>query len=152
MNQKPVDPYELVGEPPAGDANREGFTSDHQPSDQTGDERETVNRESHANAAGPEGLAGDMGLSSERTDGFEGVEGTGSAASAQGSTDGETPTTRVEATKGPEPADHPPDDDEAPDKPDETSPATHVDRTVGEVQPDPVAHKHEFDPGRNPGH
>ncbi len=29
---------------------------------------------------------------------------------------------------------------------------THVDRTVGEVQPDPVAHKHEFDPDRNPGH
>jgi hypothetical protein len=27
-----------------------------------------------------------------------------------------------------------------------------VDRTVGEVQPDEVEHKHPFDPDRNPGH
>ena len=39
-----------------------------------------------------------------------------------------------------------------PDKPDETSPVTNVDRTVGEVQPDPVENKHEFDPDRNPRH
>jgi hypothetical protein len=113
----------------------------------SGDEHETVNRESHPNAGGPEGLAGDLGLSSERTGGFEGVEGTGSSASAQGHTDGV-----AAATSDADPADHPVDADEAPDKPDETSPATHVDRTVGEVQPDPVAHEHEFDPSRNPGH
>ena len=59
------------------------------------------------------------------TDGFEGVEGTGSSASAQGHTDGEAePVTEGAA----------PDD------------------TVGEVRPDPVARKHEFDPDRNPGH
>ncbi len=102
------------------------------------DEHETVNRESHPNAAGPDGLSGDMGLSSERSDGYEGIEGTGSAASAQGRTDGESPTTRVESTKDPEPADHPVDADEAPEKDDETSPVTGIDKTVGEVQPDPV--------------
>ncbi len=116
------------------------------------DDHETVNRESHPNAGGPEGLAGDMGLSSERTGGFEGVEGTGSAASAQGRTDGESPTTRVQTTTDDEPADHPTDSDEAPDKPDETSPVTHIERTVGEVQPDPVRNPHTFDPSRNPGH
>jgi hypothetical protein len=105
--------------------------------------QQTLNRESHPNAGGPEGLAGDLGLSSERTDGFEGVEGTGSLASTQGHTEGESPTTRVDL---PEP------DEEAVDKPDDTSPASGVDRTVGEVQPDEVADKHPFDPDRNPGH
>ena len=100
------------------------------------------NRESQPNASRPQGLTGDMGLSSERADDFEGVEGTGSAASAQGSTEGEAPAM----------PDAPDTDDEVHDKPDETSPVTDVDRTVGEVQPDPVSRKHEFDPGRNPGH
>ena len=114
------------------------------------DKHETVNRESHPNAGGPEGLAGDMGLSSERTDGFEGVEGTGSPASAQGRTDGESAPITAGSPRGRR---RPPGDaTDDPDKPDETSRATHVDRTVGEVQPDPVANKHEFDPDRNPGH
>jgi hypothetical protein len=104
---------------------------------------ETVNRESHPNAGGPEGLAGGMGLSSERTGPFEGIEGTGTVGSAKGNTDGEMPTTRATASL---------DDSEVPDKPDASSPVTEVDRTVGEVQPDPVANKHEFDPDRNPGH
>ena len=105
-------------------------------------EEVSPNRESQPNASGPEGLSGDMGISSERTGGFEGVEGTGSAASTQGSTDGEAP-----------PLPDPPDaDEELPDKPDHTSPVTHVDRTVGEVQPDEVRRKHEFDPGSHPGH
>ena len=86
-------------------------------------EHETVNRESHPNAGGPRGLEGDLGLSSERTDGFEGVEDTGTAASAQGRTDGETPT-KVDLER--EPAD--------------------------DVRPDEVQHKHRFDPDRNPGH
>jgi hypothetical protein len=94
----------------------------------SGDEHETVNRESHPNAGGPQGLAGDMGLSSERTEGFEGVEGTGSSASAQGHTDGEAAPVTAGETPDADPAD------------------------AGEVRPDPVAHKHEFDPSRNPGH
>jgi hypothetical protein len=122
------------------------------PGEQQGDhvEGETVNRESHPNAAGPDGLSGDLGVSSERSDGYQGIEGTGSPASTQGRTDGETPTTRVESTKEPEQADHPADADEAPDKDDQTSPVTGVDRTVGEVQPDPVRNRQDFDPGRNP--
>ena len=95
------------------------------------------------------GLEGDMGVSSERTDGFEGVEGTGTAASAQGRTDGESPTDPP-AARDDDNDDR--EDDGAADKPDQTSPATNVDRTVGEVQPDEVAHKHSFDPDRNPGH
>ena len=113
-----------------------------------GESHETVNRESHPNAAGPEGLAGDMGVSSERHGPFDGIEGTGSQASAQLTTDGETVTVD-------------PHDDDASldhsidlDKPDETSLATNVDRTVGEVQPDPIPEsgKHDFDPSRNPRH
>ena len=128
MTENAPDPAEFVGEGPAGDANPADFMSNDQsvgttstgrhvrdtdvtrrssePGDEQ-DEHETVNRESHPNAAGPDGLSGDMGLSSERSGGYEGIEGTGSAASAQGRTDGESPTTRVEKTKDPEPADHP---------------------------------------------
>lgn len=110
---------------------------------QPGAGHETVNRESHPNASGPEGLAGEMGLSSERRV-FDGIEGTGSQESAQGTTDGESPTTRVVH------ADVAGSED--PDKPDETSILSGVDKTVGEVQPDPVVNKHEFDPSRNPRH
>ena len=39
------------------------------------------------NAESEEGLAGELGLSSERTD-FEGIEGTGTLASSQGRTHG----------------------------------------------------------------
>lgn len=120
------------------------------PGDVRGDEdsnpptHESVNRESHPNAGGPEGLSGDMGVSSERSGPFEGIEGTGSLASAQHSTDGEAPSV------DPEPETL--DSSEDLDKTDETSSASGVDRTVGEVQPDPVANKHQFDPSRNPGH
>ena len=105
---------------------------------------ESVNRESHPNAAGPEGLAGDMGVSSERDGPFEGIEGTGSLASVQRHTDGEAPNVQ------PEPGTL--DSSEDLDKPDETAEVPGVDRTVGEVQPDQVANKHQFDPSRNPRH
>jgi hypothetical protein len=124
--------------------------SDHSP------ERETVNRESHPNAGGPEGLAGDMGISSEREGPFEGIEGMGSQVSTQGATEGESPT--FDDTDQQETLDDPTPGSAADsvdlDKPDQTSPATGVDRTVGEVQPDPVRDedKQTFDPSRNPGH
>jgi hypothetical protein len=105
---------------------------------------ESVNRESHPNAGGPEGLAGDMGVSSERDGPFEGIEGTGSLASVQEHTDGEAPNV--------DPPQESLDSSVDLDKPDETSPVSGVDRTVGEVQPDPVANKHQFDPSRNPRH
>jgi hypothetical protein len=104
---------------------------------------ETVNRESHPNGSGPEGLAGDLGLSSERRGPFDGIEGTGSQVSAQRSTDGESPTARGHADA---------ESSEDLDKPDETSAVSGVDRTVGEIQPDPVTNKPEFDPSRNPRH
>jgi hypothetical protein len=112
-----------------------------------GEEHETVNRESHPNAAGPLGLEGDLGISSERHGPFHGIEGTGSLASAQRSTDGESVTLDPDAASS---LDHSVDLD----KPDETSLATNVDRTVGEVQPDPIPEsgKHEFDPSKNPRH
>jgi hypothetical protein len=120
--------------------------SDRQPDRQPGEQpdNETVNRESHPNASGPEGLAGDMGISSERQGPFEDIEGTGSLASTADRTDGESPTDR---------GDHPDDgsSDEL-DKPDETLRISNVDRTVGETRPDPVANKHEFDPEKNPRH
>lgn len=107
-------------------------------------DHDSANRESQPSAAGPEGLAGDMGLSSEREGPFEGIEATGSLASAANSTDGESPTTR---------APHPEvESAEDTDKPDDSATVSDVDRTVGEVQPDPVANKHEFDPSKNPRH
>ncbi len=66
--------------------------TDNQPGEKP--DNETVNRESHPNASGPDGLAGEMGISSEREGPFEGIEGTGSLASAADSTDGESPTDR----------------------------------------------------------
>jgi hypothetical protein len=104
--------------------------------------RETASQESNPSSSGRHGLEGDLGISSERTE-MDGIEGTGSLESAQGHTDGESAL----------PEEVPDNDDGTrEDKPDETSPVTHVDRTVGEVQPDPVTNKHEFDPRRNPGH
>ena len=44
------------------------------------------------NAESEHGLAGDMGVSSERTGPFEDVEGTGTSGSAQGRTDGASET------------------------------------------------------------
>ncbi len=102
---------------------------------------ETDQADSNPNAAGPQGLQGDMGISSERTQAphderqpmapdpdDESVEGTGSLASTVGSTDGATPV---------DPTDH--DDDPSAVPPEEP-------------QPDEVRNKHQFDPSRNPGH
>ena len=122
------------------------MADDRRPGDAAGpptEAEETVNRDSHPNAGGPAGLAGDMGISSERTGPFDGIEGTGTMASAQRTTDGEDAGVAADGSLDPAaPA----------TKPDETSPISGVDRTVGEIQPDPVEHKHEFDPSRNPGH
>jgi hypothetical protein len=134
---------------------------------------ETDVRDSNPNAAGPHGLEGDMGISSERTGPLgsspadHGIEGTGSHGTAPHRTDGVLDTERDTQRDTPDdtPREHPqdpaegPDDDDAPDQ-ERTSPEdpaegagdTGVDRTVGEVQPDPVRNKHEFDPARNPGH
>lgn len=78
-------------------------------------------------------LSGDLGISSERTDPSEGVEGTGTLASAQGSTSGATPTHPGEEI----PQMHPvqPGD-----------PAAELDENPAEVP------GHVSDPTTNPGH
>ena len=163
-------------------------------------------QDSNPNGNNPDGLTGDLGISSERTGpagdlgagpearadmgpgaGIDGasVEGTGSHGSAASGTDG-----LMDSTPGDVPRQHPDepaeggDPDVEPDAPgterttteepaegpddpehtsadgrsghhlngDNTSALSGVDRTVGEVMPDPVADKHQFDPSRNPGH
>jgi hypothetical protein len=61
--------------------------------DQSHDE-ETPGRAANPNAESEHGLAGDMGISSERTGPFpgDGVEGTGTVGSARGHTEGEVET------------------------------------------------------------
>ena len=78
-------------------------------------------------------LSGDLGTSSERTDPSRGVEGTGTPASAQGSTSGATET-------------HP--GEEIP----EVHPVQPGDPT-GELDENPAeVPSHVSDPTRNPGH
>lgn len=77
-----------------------------------------------------EGLAGDLGISSERTGGYEGVENTGTLASAQGRTDGASDMT-----------------------PDPLEPIEEVHRQQQEVEENPEGvPNHVSDPTRNPGH
>jgi hypothetical protein len=95
-----------------------------------------VSEQANPNAEGPDRLAGDMGLSSERTD-FEGVEGTGTVGSAKGATDGSQPT-------------EPPGDPEEPVRPHPQDPAEGADDEE-EVNPAEVP-AHENDPAKNPGH
>ena len=52
----------------------------------------TPGRIANPSGESDEGLSGDLGVSSERTGPFEGVEGTGTSGSAQGRTDGDTET------------------------------------------------------------
>lgn len=91
-------------------------------------------REGNPSGESEPGLAGDLGVSSERTDAdLSGIEGTGTTASAQGRTDSDAPTHPEEAGQAHEddPAKEP-----GGDLPDE--PAS------------PPGQPH--DPARNPGH
>ena len=65
-------------------------------------EHETVNRESHPNAGGPEGLAGDMGVSAASAPGPSRASRAPAtpAATRTSVTDGESPTTPAPATAG----------------------------------------------------
>ena len=91
----------------------------------------TRGREGNPSGESEAGLDGDLGISSERTDPAGGIEGTGTVASAQGRTDGDSPTY-------PEGA------------PEEIEPQHRQDQER-EVRPDPVAGQ-PHDPSRNPGH
>lgn len=61
------------------------------PSD-TSSEHESAGAAGNPSAESEEGLAGDLGVSSERTGPFGGVEGTGTVGSAQGRTNGASET------------------------------------------------------------
>jgi hypothetical protein len=100
---------------------------------------ETGVEESNPNAAGLQGLRGDMGVSSERTGprggpeeqpASEGVQGTGIRGTAATSTEGTVSTSGGEEDG---------DDDETRDQ-------TFGERNTAEVP------SHDFDPSRNPGH
>jgi hypothetical protein len=105
---------------------------------------ETDPRESNPNAAGPEGLEGEMGVSSERTgpDGGsdptdEGIEGTGTVGTARTGTDGEQSTSRRPAD---EVVTEPGSDETARSSPE------------GEEANTADVPCQDFDPSRNPGH
>lgn len=165
-----MDSNETFGEDPARDENAEEYRAqDQSPArsaetgttyDSTGEPESTPHDEVLAaeagethnpNAASSAGLAGDLGLSSERTgpadetgdDGLGDIQGTGTVGSARSRTHGTVPTTggpMLEDAPGRDAADLPPvEGDEA-----------KVHRTVGEsntaeVPPHEVGHK-------NPGH
>jgi hypothetical protein len=56
------------------------------------DHSEPSSKAGNPNAESEHGLEGDLGVSSERTGPFEGVEGTGTVGSAKGHTDGDVET------------------------------------------------------------
>ena len=141
------------------------------------DTPQTDVRDSNPNAAGPHGLEGDMGVSSERTGpagrndpAGSGIEGTGSHGTAAHGTDGLFATERQHPQDPAEGPDQEPGEGagpaeeaapertsseepvEGPDEPGKTASSTGIDRTIGEVKPDDVTRKHPFDPSRNPGH
>ena len=90
------------------------------------------NAESNPNAGGPEGLAGGMGVSSERAGPVRGVEGDATYGAAP----------YPEGEEGPPPVD--------PDL-EETPPEKSAHDDVPEPNP-PSPGKHRFDPKANPGH
>jgi hypothetical protein len=105
---------------------------------------ETDPRESNPTAAGPEGLEGEMGVSSERTgpDGGsdptdEGIQGTGTVGTARTGTDGEQSTSR---RRSDEVVTEPGSDETAGSSPE------------GEEANTADVPSQDFDPSRNPGH
>lgn len=87
-------------------------------------------RAGNPSAESDQGLAGDMGISSERTGPYRGVENTGTLASAQGRTDGAS-----DMTPGP------------------LEPIDEVHRQAQQAEENPAdVPNHVSDPTRNPGH
>lgn len=79
------------------------------------DEADELGRAGNPSAESPEHLAGDLGISSERRGPFEGIDGTGTAGTAVGHTDG-TLETHPEVTSSSQPGEtHPQDPAEGPD-------------------------------------
>ena len=111
---------------------------------------EFENRGSNPNSTGPHGLAGDMGVSSERTgpaaqegrrvgEGLGGIEGTGSKGGAVHRTDGEldsSPTEWDAVDVSRRDTTTPVEDD--PSRTSHDGKHSGIDRTVGEPLPDPI--------------
>jgi hypothetical protein len=112
---------------------------------------EVDNRTSNPNSGGPDGLAGDLGISSERTRPSDagaglGIEGTGTRGTALGRTDGQLDTSPADwgGTDVSQSELHPDRDDEldestgAPNTGWRPDAEQNVDRTVGEPRPNPI--------------
>jgi len=119
-----------------------------------GEERiETDVQESDPSGNGPQGLTGDLGISSERTGpsgaapATGGVQGTGSHGSAAEGTYGVSDTARAD---GPEMDDTQQEATQA-WRDEQPAAATGIDRTVGEENSAEVPDQ-DFDAGKNPGH
>jgi hypothetical protein len=115
------------------------------------DQIETDVQESDPNASGPQGLTGDMGLSSERTGpegsapAVSGVQSTGTHGSAAHGTYGVKDTDREEVP------DSVHTDEPDPERGEGPAAATGIDRTVGESNPAEVP-PHQFDRTKSSGH
>ncbi|MGI8901845.1 MAG: hypothetical protein ACR2HA_13140 [Nocardioides sp.] len=93
-----------------------------------------MSREGNPSGESEQGLAGDLGISSEREGPFEGIEGTGTLASAQDRTDGDSSMHPDDAGLA-----HADDPARSPDAVDEeTNPAE--------------LPSHDSDPSSHPGH
>ena len=108
--------------------------------------------DSNPNAAGPQGLRGDLGVSSERT----GPDGRTDGAMNTYADEGGDPPTQEPAT-GPEMDDTQQEaaqgwrDKKSEAAPDAEDDNASIDRTVGEDNTAEVP-AHDFDPSKNPGH
>lgn len=135
----------------------------------SGEPEGTEIEDSNPNAAGPQGLRGDMGVSSERSGAQGGIQGTGIRGTSARSTEGKLSTSGDDEDVRA----HPQDPAEGPEMDDTQQEATQgwrdeqpaasgkdtadsddedtIDRTVGESNTAQVPGQ-DFDPGRNPGH
>ncbi len=94
-----------------------------------------MSREGNPSGESEQGLAGDLGVSSEREGPFEGIDGTGTVASAQGRTDGDSSTRPEGAGRA-----H------------EGDPARSADQDPADAVNPAEVPSHDSDPTKNPGH
>lgn len=127
--------------------------------DQKNEPIETEIDDSNPNAAGPQGLRGDMGVSSERTGPHDGadddvvgtadgddVQGTGSRGTSTTSTEGTVRTSGEDETYPQQEPAHGPEMDDTQQE------ATQGWRDEQEEANTAEVPSHEHDPSRNPGH
>lgn len=166
----------MVGEAPTGDANPGDYQSSDQSGgmseetgvtyDAAGEPESTPNdgpidtdvQDSNPNAAGRHGLAGEMGVSSERTGPFgggdtadEGIQGTGSHGSAAERTEGKMQTNPGGDDTVRQHTEEPAEGPEMDDTQQEATQDWREDQPAAESNTAEVP-SHESDPSKNPGH